>query len=152
MPINRWQTLIRRDSVAIYANLSTAIAALEHLSSAFHDDAAGTRAVDRAALVKPVILQCIIGEKLDSLATNNAANNGKCLESLQRSFGSMDPRSCCTRCHVINLLIRALLFGGVLAYGKFWMKMMNTSRTFSRTPNGISRTLSYTPPIPSNAS
>ena len=44
---------------------------------------------------------------------DNAADNGKCLELLQRSFASIDPLSDRIRCicHVINLVVRALLFG-----------------------------------------
>ncbi|KAM3552688.1 hypothetical protein MY1884_007078 [Beauveria asiatica] len=76
---------------------------------------------DLAALVKPVILQYGIGDKLGSFVMDNAGDNDKCLEALQRSFRSIDPEVDRIRCigHVINLVVKALLFGkGVSAWEK----------------------------------
>lgn len=69
-----------------------------------------------AIYVKAVIDQYELGSKLGYLMLDNAESNDTCLETLTKWF-AMDVRRRCLCCvgHVINLIVRAVIFGSNVA-------------------------------------
>ena len=121
LSIDGWRAHNRREYVAVCAHFVDGKGHLRTLLLGFPRRCGGHTGDDLAALVKPVILQYSIGEKLGSFVMDNAGDNDKCLEALQRSFSSIDPEADRIRCigHIINLVVKALLFGeGVSAWEK----------------------------------
>jgi hypothetical protein len=122
LSIDGWRAHNRREYVAVCGHFVDGKGHPRTLLLGFPRRHGGHTGDDLAALIKPVILLYEIGEKLGSFVMDNAGDNGKCLEALQRSFPSIDPESDRIRCigHVINLVVKALLFGeGVSAWESF---------------------------------
>ncbi|KAM3552687.1 hypothetical protein MY1884_007077 [Beauveria asiatica] len=121
LSIDGWRAHNRRKYAAVCAHFVDGNGHPRTLLLGFPRRCGGHTGDDLAALVKPVILQYGIGDKLGSFVMDNAGDNDKCLEALQRSFRSIDPEVDRIRCigHVINLVVKALLFGkGVSAWEK----------------------------------
>jgi hypothetical protein len=117
LSIDGWRAHNRREYVAVCAHFVDGKGHPRTLLLGFPRRYGGHTGDDLAALVKPVILQYSIGEKLGSFVMDNAGDNDKCLEALQRSFSSIDPEADRIRCigHIINLVVKALLFGEGIA-------------------------------------
>ncbi|KZZ87459.1 transposase-like protein [Beauveria brongniartii RCEF 3172] len=82
LSIDGWRAHNRREYVAICAHFVDSDGSPRTLLLGFPRRYGGHTGDDLAALVKPVILQYGIGEKLGFFVMDNAADNGKCLESL----------------------------------------------------------------------
>ncbi|KAJ6437614.1 LOW QUALITY PROTEIN: transposase-like protein [Purpureocillium lavendulum] len=121
LSIDGWRAHNRREYIAVCGHFVDGQGHPRTLLLGFPRRYGGHTGDDLAALVKPVILQYGIGEKLGSFVMDNADDNDKCLEVLQRSFSSIDPEADRIRCigHIINLVVKALLYGeGVSAWEK----------------------------------
>jgi len=121
LSIDGWRAHNRREYVAVCAHFVDRKGHPRTLLLGFPRRHGGHTGNDLAVLVMPVIIQYGIGEKLGSFVMDNADDNDKCLEALQRSFSSIDPETDRIRCigHIINLVVKALLFGeGVSAWEK----------------------------------
>ncbi len=121
LSIDGWRAHNRREYAALCAHFVDGNGHPRTLLLGFPRRHGGHTGDDLAAMVKPVILQYGIGDKLGSFVMDNAGDNDKCLEALQRSFSSIDPEADRIRCigQVINLVVKALLFGeGVSAWEK----------------------------------
>jgi len=132
LSIDGWRAHNRREYVAVCGHFVDGNGRPRTLLLGFPRRHGGHTGDNLAALVKPVILQYGIGEKLGSFVMDNAADNGRCLEALQRSFSSIDPESDRIRCigHIINLVVKALLFGeGVSTWEKDLIEASEERRT-----------------------
>lgn len=121
LSIDGWRAHNRREYAAVCAHFVDGNGHHRTLLLGFPRRNGGHTGDDLAALVKPVILQYGIGDKLGSFVMDNAGDNDKCLEALRCSFPSIDPEADRIRCigHIINLVVKALLFGeGVSAWEK----------------------------------
>ncbi|KAM3465668.1 hypothetical protein MY5147_009215 [Beauveria neobassiana] len=131
LSIDGWRAHNRREYTAVCAHFVDGNGHPRTLLLGFPRRYGGHTGDDLAALVKPVILQYGIGDKLGSFVMDNAGDNDKCLEALQRSFRSIDPEADRIRCigHIINLVVKALLFGeGVSAWEKKLIKASEEGR------------------------
>lgn len=113
LSIDGWRAHNRKEYVAVCGHFVDGKGHPRTLLLGFPRRYGGHTGEDLAALVKPVIVQYGIGDKLGSFVMDNAGDNDKCLQALQRSFSSIDPEADRIRCigHVINLVVKALLFG-----------------------------------------
>jgi hypothetical protein len=140
LSIDGWRAHNRREYVAVCGHFVDGKGHPRTLLLGFPRRHGGHTGDDLAALVKPVILQYDIGEKLGSFVMDNAGDNGKCLEALQRSFPSIDPEADRIRCigHIISLVVKALLFGeGVSAWEKELMESSEEQRAALWSLKGV---------------
>ncbi|KJZ70326.1 hypothetical protein HIM_10294 [Hirsutella minnesotensis 3608] len=140
LSIDGWRAHNRREYVAVCGHFVDGNGHPRTLLLGFPRRRGGHTGDDLAALVKPVILQYSIGEKLGSFVMDNAADNGKCLEALQRSFVSIDPEADRIRCigHIVILVVKALLFGeGVSAWEKRVLEASEEQRFWSVKGKGV---------------
>ncbi|OAQ59076.1 transposase-like protein [Purpureocillium lilacinum] len=140
LSIDGWRAHNRREYVAVCGHFVDGQGHPRTLLLGFPRRYGGHTGDDLAALVKPVILQYGIGEKLGSFVMDNADDNDKCLEVLQRSFSSIDPEADRIRCigHIINLVVKALLFGeGVSAWEKNLIEASEEQRVALWTLKGV---------------
>ncbi|KAM3485828.1 hypothetical protein MY3957_009886, partial [Beauveria namnaoensis] len=140
LSIDGWRAHNRKEYAAVCAHFVDGSGHPRTLLLGFPRRYGGHTGDDLAALVKLVILQYGIGDKLGSFVMDNAGDNGKCLEALQRSFRSIDPEADRIRCigHVINLVVRALLFGeGVSAWEKKLIEASEEGRVTLRSLKGV---------------
>jgi len=121
LSIDGWRAHNRKEYVAVCAHFVDGKGHPRTLLLGFPRRYGGHTGEDLAALVKPVIVQYGIGDKLGSFVMDNAGDNDKCLQALQRSFSSIDPEADRIRCigHVISIVVKALILGqGVSAWEK----------------------------------
>ncbi|KAJ6436371.1 transposase-like protein [Purpureocillium lavendulum] len=140
LSIDGWRAHNRREYIAVCGHFVDGQGHPRTLLLGFPRRYGGHTGDDLAALVKPVILQYGIGEKLGSFVMDNADDNDKCLEVLQRSFPSIDPQADRIRCigHIINLVDKALLFGeGVSAWEKNLIEASEEQRVALWTLKGV---------------
>jgi hypothetical protein len=140
LSIDGWRAHNRREYVAVCGHFVDGKGHPRTLLLGFPRRHGGHTGDDLAALIKPVILLYEIGEKLGSFVMDNAGDNGKCLEALQRSFPSIDPEADRIRCigHIINLVVKALLFGeGVSAWEKELMESSEEQRAALWSLKGV---------------
>ncbi|EJP62011.1 transposase-like protein [Beauveria bassiana ARSEF 2860] len=88
LSIDGWRAHNRREYVAVCGHFVDDKGHPRTLLLGFPRRHGGHTGNDLAELVKPVILQYGIGEKLGSFVMDNAGDNAKCLEALQRSLPS----------------------------------------------------------------
>ncbi|KAJ6436065.1 transposase-like protein [Purpureocillium lavendulum] len=140
LSIDGWRAHNRREYIAVCGHFVDGQGHPRTLLLGFPRRYGGHTGDDLAALVKPVILQYGIGEKLGSFVMDNADDNDKCLEVLQRSFSSIDPVADRIRCigHIINLVVKALLYGeGVSAWEKNLIESSEEQRVALWTLKGV---------------
>ena len=113
LSINGWQAYNHREYIAICAHFIDSKGHPQTFLLGFPQHYGGHTGNNLAALVKPIILQYSISEKLGSFVMDNAGDNDKCLKALQHSFSSINLETDRIHYigHIINLVVKALLFG-----------------------------------------
>jgi hypothetical protein len=140
LSIDGWRAGTRREYVAVCSHFVDHTGAPRTLLIGFQRRRGGHTGEALATMVKAVIQQVNIGEKLGCFVMDKAYDNDHILEELQKAFKSIDPVGDRLRCigHIINLVVKALLFGeGVSKFEKELIEASEEQRTALWSEKGV---------------